>query len=91
MELELNNYMEELVIEYMEDMLKDRDDVCKCERCLQDIATFALNKLPPKYFSGHKGKVYSRLEEFENQIRVDIISILGRAIEMVNKDPHHEE
>lgn len=89
MELQVKNYMEELVFEYMDDLLKGKDDVCKCNQCLLDIATYALNQLPPKYFSRPKGMVFSRLEEFENQIRADIISVLIKGIEMVRKDPQH--
>lgn len=81
--------MEDLVIEYLNDLLKGRDDICKCNQCQLDIATYALNKLPPKYFSRTRGMVYSRLEEFENQMRADIIAVLTRGIEMVSKDPQH--
>lgn len=91
MQLKLENFMEDLVTEYMDDLLKDREDVCKCNQCLLDIATFALNKLPPMYFSRPKGMVYSRLEEFENQIRADIIAILITGIEKISKGPMHEE
>lgn len=83
--------MEELVSEYLEDVLKDRDDVCKCEYCLIDMATYALNKLQPLYYSRHQGMIFSRLEEFENQMRADIITVLITGIEKVSKSPHHNE
>lgn len=91
MDLELKNYMEDLVLEYLEDLIKGRDDVCKCNQCLLDIATYALNKLPPMYFSRASGMIYSRLEEFENQVRADIIALLTTGIEKVSKLPKHDE
>lgn len=91
MELELKNFMEDLVTEYLEDILEGRDDVCTCNQCLLDIATYALNKLPPMYFSRAKGMIYSRLEEFENQVRADVIALLTAGINRVQESPKHHE
>ena len=42
------NYMEIWVQEYME-ILLEKTDGCKCEKCKRDIFTLALNNLKPYY------------------------------------------
>jgi hypothetical protein len=42
------NVMEKLVIQKL-DAAFQKFNSCKCDRCRQDVAALALNKLPPKY------------------------------------------
>lgn len=87
--MEFHNYMEELVLEVVEDLLSKRDDVCRCEKCKLDIATFALNKLPPKYVVTQKGRVYTKLSELEIQEKANIVKEVTRGIEKVKSNPQH--
>ena len=51
MKKDLHNHTEDIVLEYIEDLLKESDkfnNVCTCQQCLLDMATYALNRLPPK-------------------------------------------
>lgn len=50
--MEFRNYMEELVICVLDEILARQEIGCKCQRCRLDIAALALNNLPPKYV-GH--------------------------------------
>lgn len=90
-DLHLKNYMEEIVIEELDLILKERDDICKCDQCRQDIISYALNQLPPKYISTRKGEIYTRLENFKFQNQVDIVKALTEAINRVGNNPHHED
>jgi len=75
----------------MDDVLKkpEFDDICKCKQCLIDIATYTLNRLPARYFSSHQGEIQAKIEEFENQLQVDAISTVIKAIEKVSANPRH--
>ena len=89
---QLHNYTEDFVIEYLEEMLEKNEqfkDVCTCEQCLLDIASFALSRLPAKYISSSKGNLHTKLQEFEQQLRVDLYSTLTRAINLVKENPRH--
>ena len=85
----LKNYMEELELTYMEEILNDID-MCKCDICKLDIAAKALNDLPPLYFVSNKGEVYSKIKKLKVQFEVDVITAITRAAELVNKNPRHE-
>ena len=68
---------------------KEFKDICTCQRCLIDIATYSLNRLPAKYIASHEGEVQTKIDEFENQLQVDTISTVTKAIETVSKHPRH--
>ena len=84
----LQNYMEEIVLEMMDDILSEMN-VCKCDRCIIDVAGKALNDLPTKYFVTEKGKLYSKIDVLKNQFEVDIITAITKAAILVKRSPNH--
>lgn len=86
------NVMEVFVEQKMEEILPTTD-CCSCDKCLDDIRAMALNKLPPKYVSTDKGKLFSKLNSLkEQQNGVDINVAVLNAIDFVTSNPrHHEE
>ena len=86
--MELHNYMEDIVSNNL-NLLLEKEDMCKCEKCRLDIMALALNRLPSKYVVTQKGHVYAKLAELELQLKADIIRELTRAIEIVKKNPQH--
>ncbi len=89
--MELKNYMETLVLDQLDSVLAKYPDCCKCERCRQDIAILALNHLPPKYISSHKGSLYMKLSTMSMERSIQVVEQLAKAVEMVKKNPHHGE
>jgi competence protein ComFB len=85
---QLKNYMEEIVFIQMKDVLADIK-VCKCEKCIMDIAAIALNDLPPKYIVTKKGELYSKLNTLMQQFEVDVISAITKAAILVKRNPRH--
>ncbi|MFZ7121281.1 MAG: late competence development ComFB family protein [Eubacteriaceae bacterium] len=85
----LKNFTENLVDESIDKLLKNMDDICKCERCKNDIKALALNQLPPKYTVTEKGETYTKINSLENQIRVDILREVLNAIIVVKKNCSH--
>ena len=88
----LHNHTEDIVIETMEEILEDKqfEDICTCEQCLLDIASYTLNRLPAKYIASYKGDVLTKVSEFHQQVQVDLISIITQAIQVISKEPHHD-
>ena len=84
----LKNYMEEIVFNLIDDVLKDID-VCKCEKCKMDIIAIALNNLPAKYVVTKKGELYSKLNLFRLQAEVDVVMAITKAAMMVKERPQH--
>lgn len=86
---QLKNYMEQVLFSQMKEVLEGIE-VCKCEKCILDIAAIALNSLPPKYIVSEKGELYSKVETLKNQFEVDIIAALTKAAVIVRMNPRHE-
>jgi len=84
----LKNYMEEVVFNYIDLLIKD-SPYCTCPLCRVDIAAYALNRLPPKYVATEKGQVYSKLSQLQQQFEVDVTVAIMKAIEIIGKNPKH--
>lgn len=87
--LQMKNYMEEIVLSSMDEILKDIN-MCKCERCKLDIAAKALNDLPPQYIVTQKGEIYSKINNLKIQFDVDVISAITKAAIIVKRNPSHD-
>ena len=90
MKLFMKNYMEEIVLSAVDDILKDIK-MCNCAKCKLDIAAKALNDLPPQYIVTQKGEIYSKINNLKNQFEVDVISAITKAAILVKRNPMHDE
>ena len=86
--MRLHNYMEDIVLNNL-NLLLEKENMCKCEKCKLDIMALALNRLPSKYVVTHKGHIYTKLAELELQFKADVIRELAKAIEIVKSNPQH--
>ena len=82
------NYMEIWVQEYM-DILLEKIDGCKCDKCKRDIFTLALNNLKPYYVSTTLGKIMTKIESTKQQVETNIIVEVTKAINKVSSNPKH--
>lgn len=89
--MELKNYMEDLVLQQLDNLIIDNGNMCKCEKCRYDIAAMALNILPPRYVVTDKGETYVKIKAQEQQFVVDIITAITAGMDIVKKNPHHLE
>ncbi len=89
--IRFENFMEVLVREVLEDLLKvETLKVCRCDRCLLDIQAIALNALPSKYTVTERGELFAKLAIFRNQMRVDVLHEVLKAMELVGTNPSHK-
>lgn len=85
----IKNYMEEIVLSLIDEVLEDIN-VCKCDKCICDIAAIALNDLPARYIVSQKGELYSKIDSLKQQFEVDVISAITKAAVLVKRNPRHE-
>ena len=85
----LKNYMEDIVLGLLDEVLKKFPDICTCENCRYDIAAITLNSLKPKYGVTRLGEVFSRAVSLEPQYRADVISAIAKAVIKVKDNPKH--
>lgn len=87
--IHLKNFMEILVDETLDKLWSEMSEICKCERCKYDTKAIALNNLPPKYTVTEQGEVFAKLNNFRNQVQVDLIKEVLNATLAVNKNCSH--
>lgn len=86
----IKNAMEDLVNDRILEVLKDKD-CCKCEKCLDDMRALALNNIPSKYVSTHRGVLFTKLDMFtKHQVTIDLNVAVASAIESVAAKPRHD-
>ena len=87
----VKNYMEDLILSRMPEVLRSIPDVCMCERCHMDRLAYALNNLPPKYVVTPKGKLYAKLNTLEGQFSADVTRVIMDAAIRVDQYPRHDD
>ena len=83
------NYMEIIVKDIYDNIIKSYPDCCNCEICKADVMCMALNELPPMYNTTPIGQAYGKLLEIQIQFKAEVIQAVGRAIEIISKNPRH--
>ena len=81
--------METFVMDFLDELLVKYPDICKCKKCKREIASYALNRLPPKYTTTDLGELYTKSSVLDSQSRADIIKALTLGIESVKNNPRH--
>lgn len=89
MEVVLKNVMEQMVLQKLDETI-DKLGCCKCDKCRMDIASYALNRLPPKYVATYEGEVYSKLDTLSLQYETDLLNELYQAAQVVTQNPRHK-
>lgn len=90
-DMRLKNYNEDLVLETVKIVLKDRVEIRPTRVFLLDVAAYALNRIPPKYITSERGFTREFVqtgngngEDGEKLIDViTLITLVNRGIEVV--------
>lgn len=86
------NYMEEIVRNYLNSVLKtdpSYGNICRCEQCIDDILAKALNNIKPYYITTKKGEIFAEYSSLETQHQAEVITEVIKAIEFVSNHPKH--
>lgn len=88
MEYVFHNIMEDVVEKKLEEIVETLG-CCTCEKCRLDIASYALNRLPPKYVVTLQGELLCKLDTEEYQFEMDVVSLIVQAAQIIKQHPHH--
>ncbi|MEM5769112.1 MAG: late competence development ComFB family protein [Bacillota bacterium] len=88
MGITLKNHMETLVLQALDEKF-DLLGCCKCERCRLDIASYVLNRLPPKYTVTCAGEMFAKLDMLTFQHEADLLRLLFQGAALVAANPRH--
>lgn len=89
--METKNYMEIVVENELENVLKTYPDACKCRKCRNDIMAIALNRLPPKYYNTNSGYMFLYNDiNCDNDYTNMALKEIKNAINIVMANPKHD-
>jgi len=86
---QLRNFTEAAVNVYLDRWFPEAD-VCHCDDCRLDVMALMMNNLPPKYVVTDTGALYAQLVEFDPQNRIDFMTVMSQAVQVVSKGPRHD-
>lgn len=89
--MRLKNYNEDLVLDTVKIVLRDRPDIRATRSFILDVAAYALNRIPPKYITSERGFTRQVVRasgngdgEDERLINIiELITLVNRAIDVV--------
>lgn len=81
----MEDLVEELLVEVLNQM-----DMCKCQKCKNDIGAIALNHLKPLYGTSSNGRVFMKFNMLKQQSRADVLAEITQAAKIVAKGTRHE-
>ena len=86
----LKNVMEDTVEYQLKRILPTMPDICSCEICRLDMASFALNRLTPQYVRTDTGALIQKLNNSSQQAEVEVLSTVMSAINIISQHPKHD-
>ena len=86
----LKNVMEDTVEDQLKRILPTMPDICSCEICRLDMASFALNRLTPQYVRTDTGALIQKLNNSSQQAEVEVLSTVMSAINIISQHPKHD-
>lgn len=86
----LKNIMEDDVEYQLNHLLPTMPEICACEKCRLDMATYALNRLKPNYVRTDTGVLFHKLNTSSTQAKTEILTAVVTAINTIGAHPHHD-
>ncbi|MDE7204226.1 MAG: late competence development ComFB family protein [Lachnospiraceae bacterium] len=86
----LKNIMEDDVENQLNQLLPTMSNICSCETCRLDMATYALNRLKPNYVRTNTGALFHKLNTSSTQAKTEILTAVIKAIDIIGAHPHHD-
>ena len=88
---QLRNFTEETIRVFLEKEFP-LHDICQCEDCRLDVMAIMLNEFKAHYVVTDQGALFAQISgEFEPQYRIDLLSSMAHAVQIVKDRPRHEE
>ena len=86
----LKNMMEDAVEYQLNKLLPTMPNICSCENCRLDMASYALNRLSPQQVRTDTGELFQKLNNNRPQAEVEILAVVISAINKIGSHPQHD-
>ena len=85
----MKNLLENALSNAFNDLRARNPQFCECDRCRDDVLTYALNKMRPRYSSGgDMGVALANLDLQRGDARANIAVTLLEGMRRVGSNPH---
>jgi competence protein ComFB len=85
----LVNETEKIVLQELENQLKNNNKVCKCQDCVLDMAAYAMNHTKPYYRVSLLGKLYTG-SVYNTEAIKEVKKAVKEAIKKIQENPSHD-
>jgi len=87
----LKNEAEKLVLDELEIQLEHlKEEICRCNDCIVDMAAMALNNVKPLYRFSILGSLYAASARNEPVFADTVQQAVAQAIQKVSSNPSHD-
>ena len=86
----LINVMEDAVEYQLNRILPTMPNICSCNQCRLDMASFALNRLSPQYVRTDTGALFQKLNNSSQQAEVEVLTTVISAVNIISQHPNHD-
>jgi competence protein ComFB len=83
----IKNLVEDHVTAAYETLRSHFPAFCGCDLCREDVLTFALNRIPPRYVSRREGSVVTEVNLEKEQSRAAIEVVVMEALRKISVAP----
>jgi competence protein ComFB len=83
----IKNLVEEHVTTAYQTLRPHFPAFCGCDLCREDVMTFALNRIPPRYVSRREGSVVTEVNLEKEQSRAAIEVVVMEALRKISVAP----
>ena len=85
------NYVEDLVYNKVREILsKNRENVCQCDKCVDDMVAYAINGIPVVSYVSGDGGIFREVQNMTNdRLKIDIVTKCVKAVEVVTQKKKH--
>lgn len=85
----LRNIIENIAKDFLDQALTQRNDICTCQTCKNDMLAHVLTKIPAKYVTTDQEALNVIIEQTKVEHQAEFARATLEAITFVNKNPRH--
>ncbi len=86
------NYLEDIISVKLQQILSNKRDICRCDKCMDDMLAYAINGLPVISYVTSDGGIHREVQNLTNDsLKIEIATRCVKAVEIVGKNPKHKK
>ncbi len=85
------NYLEDIITIKIQQILANKESVCRCDKCLDDMLAYAINGLPAVSYVTSDGGIHRQVQNLTNDaLKIEVATRCVKAVDIVSRNPKHK-